>query len=79
MIIFFRQNLDPKRVVSPQKKIHRLLAQYKALGWTETQREAVVRKARDIHYMKRMQSKYFTQLGVKANKFQKHFRPQVNF
>nr|CAD7614231.1 unnamed protein product [Timema genevievae] len=79
LMIYYRQNLDPKRAVSPQKKIHRLLAQYKALGWTETQREAVVRKARDIHYMKRVQSKYFTQLGVKANKFQKHFRPQVNF
>jgi hypothetical protein len=37
------------------------------------------RKARDIHYMKRIQSKYATNLGVKANKLQRHFRPQVNF
>ncbi|PSN43459.1 hypothetical protein C0J52_23085 [Blattella germanica] len=77
---YYKQNIDPhSKVVPHQKKLHKVLAQYRALGWTETQREAAVRKARDLHYMKRLQSKYMTNLGVKGNKLQKHFRPQVNF
>lgn len=77
---YYRQNIDPHRsVVQYQKKTHRVIAQYRALGWTETQQEAAVRKARDIDYMKRIQSRYATSLGVKANKLQRHFRPQVNF
>jgi hypothetical protein len=40
---------------------------------------SVFRKARDISYMQRVQSRYATSLGVKANKLQKHFRPQINF
>ena len=40
---------------------------------------SVSRKARDIDYMKRIRSRYATSLAVKANKLQRHFRPQVNF
>ncbi|PNF20600.1 hypothetical protein B7P43_G04265 [Cryptotermes secundus] len=77
---YYRQNIDPNHSIIPrQKRLQRVLVQYRALGWTETQQEAAVRKARDIHYMKRIQSKYATNLGVKANKLQRHFRPQVNF
>lgn len=72
---YYRQNIDPNRsVVRHQKKMHRVIAQYRALGWTETHQEAAVRKARDINYMKRIQSRYATSLGVKANKLQRHFR-----
>ncbi|XP_069674094.1 cytoplasmic 60S subunit biogenesis factor ZNF622-like [Periplaneta americana] len=77
---YYRQRFDPNKSVVPQrKKIHKVLAHYRALGWTETQKESAVRKARDIDYMKRVQSKFATNIGVKANKLQKHFRPQVNF
>ncbi|XP_067011987.2 cytoplasmic 60S subunit biogenesis factor ZNF622 [Anabrus simplex] len=76
---YYRQKLDPSRAVVPQKKIHRVLAQYRALGWTETEKEQAARKARDIHFMRRMQSRLSTKLSVKTNKLQKHFRPQVNF
>ncbi|KAJ9579573.1 hypothetical protein L9F63_004758 [Diploptera punctata] len=78
---YYRQNYNPNKAVVPhkKKKLHSVIAQYRALGWTETQKEAAVRKARDVHYMKRMQSKYATAVGVKANKLHKHFRPQVNF
>ncbi|XP_063217860.1 cytoplasmic 60S subunit biogenesis factor ZNF622 [Bacillus rossius redtenbacheri] len=76
---YYRQSLNPNRPGTHQKKLHRLLVQYRALGWRESQKEIVARKARDMDYMKRIKSKYFTQLGVKNNKMQKHFRAQVNF
>lgn len=59
--------------------MHHILAEYRALGWTSLQQEAAVRKARDIHAMKRVQAKLWAQVGCKANKLQQHFRPQVNF
>ncbi|KOC61220.1 Zinc finger protein 622 [Habropoda laboriosa] len=78
---YYKQNLNPNRAlaVSKSTKLHKVLSQYRALGWTETQKEAVVKKVRDIKYMQRVQAKYSTQLQFKANKFQKHFRPQVNY
>jgi len=79
---YYQQSLDPNRslVVSRNtRKLHKVLAHYKALGWSATQQEAAARKARDIHYMKRMQSKLSTKLAFKANKLQTHFRQQVNF
>lgn len=78
---YYKQNLNPNRAVAVSKstKLRKILSQYRALGWSETQKEAVVKKARDIKYMERVQAKYSTQLQFKANKLQKHFRPQVNF
>jgi len=79
---YYKQSIDPNRslVVSRNsRKLHKVLAHYKALGWSATQQEAAARKARDIHYMKRMKSKLETKLSVKANKMQKYFRPQVNY
>ncbi|XP_063993986.1 cytoplasmic 60S subunit biogenesis factor ZNF622 [Diachasmimorpha longicaudata] len=78
---YYKQSLDPNRAVAIPKseKLRRVLCHYRALGWTETQREAAVKKARDIKYMQRVQAKYSTQLQFKANKFQKYFRQQVNF
>lgn len=81
LFIYYKQNLNPNRAVALSKsaKLRKVLSQYRALGWSETQKEAVVKKARDIKYMERVQAKYSTQLQFKANKLQKHFRPQVNF
>ncbi|KAF5284728.1 hypothetical protein FQR65_LT13430 [Abscondita terminalis] len=79
---YYKQNIDPNRQVvvhRNNKKLHKVLAHYKALGWSAAQQEVVARTARDVHYMKRMQAKLRTNLGIKANKLQKHFRPQVNF
>ncbi|XP_033350886.1 zinc finger protein 622 [Bombus vosnesenskii] len=77
--IYYKQNLNPNKAVSKSDKLRKILSQYRALGWSETQKEAVVKKARDIKYMERVQAKYSTQLQFKANKLQKHFRPQVIF
>ncbi|XP_044727648.1 zinc finger protein 622 [Chrysoperla carnea] len=79
---YYKQSIDPSRqqvVPKSNKRLHKVLAEYRALGWTETQQKAAARKARDLHYMKRIQSKAYTKLGVKANKFQPHFRAQVQF
>lgn len=79
---YYKQRLNPNRAIVPSKsnrKLHKVLSEYRSLGWTSTQQEAAARKARDIHIMKRIQSKWAMKLGVKANKLQKHFRQQVNF
>ncbi|KAG7197341.1 hypothetical protein KM043_018452 [Ampulex compressa] len=78
---YYKQNLNPNKAVTTFKsdKLRKVLSQYRALGWTDTQKEAIIKKARDIKYMQRIQAKYSTQLQFKANKFQRHFRPQVNF
>lgn len=85
LIRYFRQSVDPNRltnaaVVSKNaRKLHQVLAAYRGLGWSPETEVAAKRRARDIHYMKRQQSKYFQRLGVRANKLQTHFRQQVNF
>ncbi|XP_066602939.1 cytoplasmic 60S subunit biogenesis factor ZNF622 [Prorops nasuta] len=78
---YYKQNLNPNSLVyvSKKDKLHKVLSQYRALGWTDTKKEEVVKKVRDIKYMQRIQSKYSTMLQFKANKLQKHFRPQCNF
>lgn len=78
---YYKQSLNPNSLVPVTKsqKLHRVLSQYRALGWTGTQTKAAVRKAKDIKYMQRVHSKYSTQLQFKANKLQHHFRQQVNF
>lgn len=79
---YYKQRINPNRALAVKKsdkKLHHVLAQYRALGWTSTQQEAVSRKARDIHRMKRIQSKLYMQVGYKANKLQHHFRQQMPF
>lgn len=78
---YYKQSLDPNRAVAIPKneKLRRVLCQYRAIGWTAAEKEAVIKKARDIKYMQRIQAKYSTQLQFKANKFQRYFRQQVNF
>lgn len=77
---YYKQRLNPNRALVPQqksdRKLHKVLAEYRSLGWTATQQELVARKARDIHFMKKQQSKMSMKLGVKANKLQHHFRLQ---
>lgn len=80
---YYKQKLNPNGAVvatKSSKKLHRVLAEYRALGWTETQQEAAARKARDLHFMKRVQAKWNLKMGAKGNKIkQPHFRTQINF
>lgn len=79
LLRYYKQRLNPNRALVPKnKKLHKVLSEYRALGWTTTQQAAAAKKARDIHHMKRQYQKWSAQLGVKANKLQRHFRPQVD-
>lgn len=78
---YYKQKLNPNKavVVSKNEKLHKVLLKYKALGWTNSQKEVIERKARDIKYMQKVQTKYSVKLQIKANKLQHHFRNQVMF
>ncbi|XP_055380006.1 cytoplasmic 60S subunit biogenesis factor ZNF622 [Condylostylus longicornis] len=81
LLRYYKQRLNPNRAVTihkNDKKLHKVLLQYRALGWTKTEQELAAKKARDIHMMKRIQSKWAMKLGCKNNKLQKHFRAQIN-
>jgi pre-60S factor REI1 len=77
---YYKQHLNPNRAVVVKKsdrKLHSIIASYRALGWTAAHQEQISRKARDIHVMKRTQAKLYLKVGYKANKLQKHFRDQL--
>lgn len=79
---YYKQNISHSGVALVKKsdrKLHRVLGMYHALGWAPKEQTLTARKARDIHFMKRIQSKWQMKLSLKTNKFQKHYRPQVNF
>lgn len=78
---YYKQKLNPNSTVAlpVNHKIHKVLAQYRSLGWTDTKKHEVVRKVRDIKFMQRLQARYTTQLQFKANKLQHHFRQQTMF
>uniref|UniRef100_A0A1I8P8T1 C2H2-type domain-containing protein n=1 Tax=Stomoxys calcitrans TaxID=35570 RepID=A0A1I8P8T1_STOCA len=81
LLRYYKQRLNPNRALVPKKssKLHHLLSTYRALGWSKTEQNAAARKAHDIHVMKRVQAKWQMKMGVRANKFQKHYRAQVMF
>lgn len=80
LLRYYKQRLNPSRALVPKssKKLHKVLAEYRSLGWTTTQQTAAAKRARDIHHMKRQYQKWSMKLGTKANKLQKHYRPQVD-
>lgn len=57
--------------------IGRVMSKYKAIGWKGSYEE--VRKDKDRSWAIRMKQQREMQLGIKANKLQKHLRPQVVF
>ncbi|KAB7494036.1 Zinc finger protein [Armadillidium nasatum] len=85
LLRYYKQRLNPNRSLVLHKgqqsiSMHKkMLEHYKSLGLKGSSMAEIVSKARDINYMKRIQSKQFMKLGVKGNKLQTHFRPQVRF
>lgn len=80
LLRYYKQRLNPSRALVPKKsdrRLHKVLSEYRALGWSNMQQQAAARKARDLHVMKRVQAKWQMKLGCKANKLQKHYRPQI--
>lgn len=77
--LYYKQHL-PSQEQRKSALVSRLVSQYRALGWKETGRgESGMLRQRGEAWGKRMQKARDMRLGVKANKLQHHFRPQVVF
>lgn len=74
----YKQNLPPERS-RHSKVIQNIMADYKALGWSGTIGNASRQKVKDVRLRNIQQAKRTVDVSVKANKLQKHFRPQVIF
>lgn len=78
---YYRQSLPPQRQMQlyrgGQSKLSAVLAQYKAIGWNGHS-EISKQRRQDLAFIQKQKARYM-QLGVKNNKLQKHFRPQVIF
>ncbi|XP_077978155.1 cytoplasmic 60S subunit biogenesis factor ZNF622-like [Glandiceps talaboti] len=81
---YYKQNLPPIRRTAGSDTKNRailgnVISQYKALGWTGATGEAAERKIKDLRVIQKWKASQEVRLGVKTNKFQPHFRPQVRF
>lgn len=74
----YKQNLPPERS-HHSKVIRSIMADYKALGWHGTIASAARQKVKDVRLRNIQQAKRNVDISVKANRMQKHFRPQVVF
>ena len=74
----YKQNLPPDRS-HHSKVIQSIMADYKALGWHGTIASAARQKVKDVRLQNIQQAKRNVDISVKANRMQKHFRPQVVF
>ncbi|KAL4222432.1 hypothetical protein ACF0H5_018471 [Mactra antiquata] len=76
---YYKQNINPRSGERTKSILPKMLAQYKALGWTGASGPVAERRCKDLAAVQRMKIRSWTKLGTKANKFQPHFRPQVVF
>ena len=74
----YKQNLPPERS-HHSKVIQSIMADYKALGWHGTIASAARQEVKDVRLRNIQQAKRNVDISVKANRMQKHFRPQVVF
>ena len=74
--LYYRQRV-PTLEQRKSTLLSRLMSQYRALGWKESGKGSS--QQRDATWAIKMQSARDMKLGVKANKLQHHFRPQVVF
>ena len=79
--MYYKQKPRPKPVANDARKSiqNRVMDQYRSLGWNGATSADVQRRARDIKFIADAQARRNVALGVKANKFQPHFRNQVMF
>ncbi|CAC5406852.1 unnamed protein product [Mytilus coruscus] len=76
---YYKQNLPHRESSQNKNVLPKMLAQYKALGWTGCTGEVSQKRVKDLGYMQRLKNKHTLRLSKKANKFQPHYRPQVVF
>ncbi|XP_053374510.1 cytoplasmic 60S subunit biogenesis factor ZNF622-like isoform X2 [Mercenaria mercenaria] len=76
---YYKQNINPRSGERTKSVLPKMLAQYKALGWTGATGVVAKQRCKDLAAVQRMKNRVRMQLGTKANKFQPHYRPQVIF
>ncbi|XP_052813035.1 cytoplasmic 60S subunit biogenesis factor ZNF622-like isoform X2 [Mya arenaria] len=76
---YYKQNINPRSVERGRSILPRMLAQYKALGWTGATGSVAERRCKDLAAVQRIKNLSRVKLGQKANKFQPHFRSQIGF
>ncbi|XP_056008256.1 cytoplasmic 60S subunit biogenesis factor ZNF622-like [Ostrea edulis] len=76
---YYKQNLPQRSSEGSSTVIPKMLAQYRALGWTGASGEVAQTRVKDLAYMQRMKNRQQMKLSTKANKFQPHFRSDVAF
>lgn len=77
---YYKQNPNPRFSGERSKSIlPKMLAQYKALGWTGATGTVAEKRCKDLAAVQRIKSQFRLKMGMKANKFQPHYRPQVVF
>ncbi|XP_039265403.2 cytoplasmic 60S subunit biogenesis factor ZNF622-like [Styela clava] len=77
---YYKQNFPPveRHTSKKQKRLARLIAQYKAIGWHSSSASDISRAQKDMAYLRTMKSKFRLKLSMKNNKTQmKHFRIQL--
>lgn len=67
----------PLMVTRKPSLVSKVVANYRAIGWKES--SDAVKRQRDVAWASKMAQQRKMKLSVKANSFQKHFRPQVVF
>lgn len=70
---YYRQNLGARRRET-KTMLSKVLAGYRALGWTGATGTHMEKRAKDMQFLQRLKTKHHMQLGVKANKLQRYFR-----
>lgn len=76
---YYRQSFGAERPAESRSRIQRVIAQYQAVGWTgsaDVRRLAIEKQRTELAARQRVDSRHHFQLGMKANKLQKHFRSQ---
>jgi pre-60S factor REI1 len=74
---YYKQHL-PSYEQRKVNAVGRVMVKYRALGWKGSSYGGLQGK-RDKGWALKMRQQKEMQLGVKANKLQRHFRPQVIF
>ncbi|KHN74226.1 Zinc finger protein [Toxocara canis] len=69
---YYRQHLKPVSEeagkVKSREATNKLIGQYRAIGWTGTTGALAIQKAKDIRFMRRLNSKQWLKLGIASNK-----------
>lgn len=69
---YYRQRLKPvdneSKSMRQRDAVNKVIGQYKALGWTGTTGSLAVQRAKDIRFMKSLDSKHWMKLGIQSNK-----------